>query len=567
MSDQDTSPRIEHAPVAPRTRWQRFRLIVKVVELRLRFIALMAITGLLFAYWDTLWNHYDKWMRPAPVKTAAAAGIEYYCPMHPQVVREEPGTCPICGMPLAKRKKGEKESLPEGILARVRLTPYRIAQAGIQTADVRYTPLVETVTAVGEVVHDETRYSIISSKIKGMTRVERLFVNYIGSPVAEGQPLAEIYSPELYTAAQELLLAQRAAQAGDRPQSGLGRAILGNSSTLFQSAVAKLELWGISQAQIDQITKSGKADYRVTILAPRAGHVTRKNVVEGQIVPEGYEMFVIADLSHVWVKAQIFEDQVAMLHAGQAVEATVDAYPGERFPGRVAFIDPELDPATRTIGVRYDLENPGHKLRPGMFATVTLRVPVAETPMFAARRAASHSRTHLARMTAEEQKTCPVTGVKLGTMGAPVSVEAKGQTVWTCCPACPPKVKAAPEKYLAKLAPPPADGVLTVPESAVIDTGTQKVVYVETEPGVYEGRSVVLGPRSGDRYAVLEGLTQGDKVVASGAFLVDAESRINPITRPEHSVNRGGHSHGASAPAADSVPTRVARQHPHRQQG
>src|SRR5207248_6945192 len=103
----------------PRTRWQKFRLVVKVVELRLRFIALMAITGLVFAYWDTLWNRYDKWMRPQPTKSAVAATTEYYCPMHPNVVRDEPGSCPICGMPLTKRKKGEKETLPEGVMSRV----------------------------------------------------------------------------------------------------------------------------------------------------------------------------------------------------------------------------------------------------------------------------------------------------------------------------------------------------------------------------------------------------------------------------------------------------------------
>ena len=126
----------------PMSRWKKIRLVVKVVELRLRFIALMAATGLVFAYWDTLWNRYDKWMRPEPShQHAVASGIEYYCPMHPQVVRDEPGSCPICGMPLSKRKKGEKESLPEGVASRVSLAPFRVKQAGIQTAEVTYTPL------------------------------------------------------------------------------------------------------------------------------------------------------------------------------------------------------------------------------------------------------------------------------------------------------------------------------------------------------------------------------------------------------------------------------------------
>ena len=131
-----------------------------------------------------------------------------------------------------------------------------------------------------------------------------------------------------------------------------------------------------------------------------------------------------------------------------------------------------------------------------------------------------------------EQKTCPVTTLKLGSMGDPVRVEVEGRKVWTCCAACPPKLKAQPAKYLPRLEPPPRDEVLSVPESAVIDTGTRKVVYVEGEPGVFEGRAVVLGPRTGDRFPVLEGLAPGEKVAAAGAFLIDAESRLNAGPAP-----------------------------------
>jgi Cu(I)/Ag(I) efflux system membrane fusion protein len=155
--------------------------------------------------------------------------------------------------------------------------------------------------------------------------------------------------------------------------------------------------------------------------------------------------------------------------------------------------------------------------------------------------------------TVEEQKVCPVTNAKLGSMGDPIPVEIEGRKVWTCCSACPPKLKAEPAKYLARLAPAPRDEVLSVPESAVIDTGSRKIVYVEAEPGVFEGRVVVLGQRIGDRFPVLDGLSAGEKVAAAGAFLIDAESRINPSIAPA----RAGEAEVPKA-KADVKPARSA---------
>ncbi len=556
---------VHAAEVAPpSSRWKQFRLVVKVVELRLRFIALMAATALTFAYWDTIWNRYDKWMRPeADHLHATATGVEFFCPMHPQVVRDESGSCPICGMPLSRRKKGEKESLPEGVTARVQLAPFRVRQAGIKVVEVAYAPLAETLTTVGTVEFDERRQAQIASKVRGMARIEKLHVNFTGETVKAGEVLADLYSPELSQAMQELLLARRSARGAPRMQSALGQSVLGDPDEMTRLAAEKLKLWGITQGQIDEVLRKGKIDPRVPILSPISGHLLKKDVVEGQYVQEGQTMFEIADLSVVWVKAQVYEDQVGLIRIGQAVEATVESSPGEVFRGTVAFVQPHLDSATRTIEVRYDLNNPGHKLIPGMFAAVTLRTPVAETPMFKARLAKARPEgksTRRASLTAEEQATCPVTGAKLGSMGPPIAVEVAGKRVWTCCDACPPKVKGAPAKYLARLAPPPADGVLSVPESAVIDTGDRKVVYVEAEPGVFEGRRVVLGPRSGDRYPVLEGLAPGEVVAAAGAFLIDAESRINPGVDPAApSVAKDAPKAGAGAGAgAGTLPRSAA---------
>ena len=529
------SPELALADGPPLTRWQKFRLVVKVVELRLRFVALMAITGLGFAYWDTIANRYDKWMRPAAEGHATAPGVEHYCPMHPNVVQDGPGSCPICGMPLARRKKGEKAILPEGVTARVQLNQARITQAGIRTAEVGYAPLSQALTTVGYVGFDERRLASIASKVPGRSRVETLYADYTGKVVKAGEPLAELYNPELAQAVQELLLARRSERASSPPQSGAARALLGDRVDMVRLSSEKLKRWGIAQEQVDAILREGKADFKVPILSPIGGTLVKKNVKAGDEVAEGYPMFEVADLTRVWVQAQVFEHQMGLVREGQPAEATVEAFPGETFPGQLAFIQPTLDPATRSVEVRFDLENAGNRLRPGMFASVTLKTPMAETPAFrsriAARRPGGHA-GHLASLTVEEQENCPVTSLKLGAMGDPVSAEVEGRVVWTCCGACPPKLKAQPAKYMARLAPPPRDEVLSVPESAVIDTGTRKVVYVEAEPGVFEGRVVVLGQRIGDRFPVLEGLALGEKVAAAGTFLIDAESRINPGTAP-----------------------------------
>ncbi len=516
---------------APMTRWRKFRLVVKVVELRLRFIALMAATALAFAYWDELANRYDKWMRPASHQHAGISGIEYYCPMHPQVVQEAPGTCPICGMPLAKRKKGEKTTLAPGVTARVELAPFRVAQAGIKTAEVGYAPLTQTVTTVGYVAFDERRLASIATKVPGMTRVEKLYVNFTGQEVEVGQKLAELYSPGLSQAIEELLNASHRVDDSVQPKTDIGRSLVSDRREMVRASAEKLRRWGITQAQIDEILKAGKTDFTIPILSPIRGHVFKKNVVEGQEVSEGFAMFEVADLHDVWVQAEVYEHQIGLIHEGEAVEAAVEAFPGKTFPGKVEFIQPHVSPSTRTVEVRFALANPGHQLRPGMFATVTLKTPVAEMPDFRSRLASTSA--------SGEQTNCPVTTLKLGSMGKPVLVDVASRKIWTCCSACPPKLKARPALYLARMAAPPRDEVLSVPESSVIDTGKRKVVYVESDAGVFEGREVVLGPRIGNRFPVLDGLAVGEKVAASGAFLIDAESRINPGAVPaERSVDR-----------------------------
>ncbi len=504
------------------SRWAKIRLVIKVVELRLRFVALMTITGLTFAYWDTLGNLYDKWIRPHAHEHVAVSGIEYYCPMHPQVVQADKGSCPICGMPLAKRKAGEKATLPAGVLSRVELASFRVSQAGIKTVEVAYAPLNETIRTVGSVAFDERKLATIVSKVPGRSRVEALHVNVTGQRVQANQPLAELYSPELNQAIVELLNVTARANHEVAPQTEVGKSLMEGRRELARASIEKLQRWGITQPQIDEILAKRKTNFTFTILSPIAGYVIKKNVVEGQEVQEGFPMFEVADMSTVWIQAQVYEHQIGMIREGLKAQAHVEAFPSESFPGTLEFIQPRLDPSTRTVEVRFALDNAQGKLRPGMYASVDVNIAVAELPEFKSR---------LARHDAK-QENCPVTNLKLGTMGDPVSVDLANRKVLICCASCTSKLKAQPAKYLARLETAPRDEVLTIPEAAVIDTGVRKVVYVETEPGVFEGREVVLGPRVGDRFPVLSGLSLSDRVAASGAFLIDAESRLNPGAAP-----------------------------------
>jgi Cu(I)/Ag(I) efflux system membrane fusion protein len=233
----------------------------------------------------------------------------------------------------------------------------------------------------------------------------------------------------------------------------------------------------------------------------------------------------------VWIQARLYEKQIGLVNVGDAVEAVVDAYPGRTFKGTVAFIDPTLDANTRTVGVRYDLENSDGSLRPGMFATVWIDAPLSRAPAVRdhlAKRPAVPDLFNLASLSVEQQRICLVTGDKLGSMGKPVAVEVAGKSLWACCANCEPALKKDPDRYLAKLSAPPGDAVLAVPVSAVVDTGERKIVFVETEPGVFEGRNVILGPLAGELFPVLDGLSPADKVASHGAFLLDAETRLNP---------------------------------------
>ncbi len=460
--------------------WFHFAVLVKLA--RLRFIAVLAGVGAVIACWDTLGAYYEKWTRPVfGQDTAANSDTEWWCPMDPTVVRDRADKCPICGMPLAPRKKGEKrkdEAQPPGVLSRVALTPYKAAVAGIETAEIGYRPLAKEIDAVGFVEFDERKLARIGVRAAGKSRIDRLFANVTGQMVAAGDPLAEVYSPELAVTAQHLLDARAA----------------GNSS-LEGMARDRLRLWGIDAAQIHQILEGGKPVTHLTIRSPISGHVIKKYQVEGEYVEEGARLYDVADLSSVWIEAQVYEDEVGFLHGAVEkklpVVATTKSFPNREFKGEVAFLHPHLDGSTRTLKVRFDLSNPRHDLRPGMYATVRLQVPVAQLDLL------------------------------------PADAGDREKQAWR------------------------QGEVLAVPERAVIDTGRHKFVYREAEPDVYEGIEVELGPRCGEFYPVVRGLHAGDRVATTGSFLIDAETRLTAGAGSTYFGARGG-------PRDDSRPATTA---------
>lgn len=474
------------------------RLAVLVPLARLRFLFVLGAIGVLIVKWDDLVARYEKYTRPVAGAAGQDHDHEYFCPMHPTVVRDNnKDKCPICFMPLSKRKKGETgggEALPAGTVARVQLSPYRVALAGVRTTAVEYHALAREITTVGTVEFDERALKAVSARVKG--RIDRLHVNQTGQAVRAGAPLAELYSPDLVVTVQNLLDARQ-------------------SSNAVQEALARdrLRLWGIDDAQVGEIARAGRPVTHLTIRSPISGHVLKKYVREGQYVEEGGPLFDVADLATVWVQAQLYEDDLAFLPAGGhdpetgrpdfdlPVTAAARAFPGRPFAGTLSFLFPHVDAETRTLTARFDVPNRDHELRPGMTATVTLKLGpdlLARTPSGARAR------------------------VRDG-------------------------------------------GTLAVPETSVIDTGTRTVVYRQALPDTFDGVAVELGPKlraadGGAYYPVLSGLAEGDRVVTAGSFLIDAETRLNPALG---STFIGGSSGGKGAAAVrpttpDDTDTKVA---------
>jgi Cu(I)/Ag(I) efflux system membrane fusion protein len=303
-----------------------------------------------------------------PVRTGQAGGaappaegVEYYtCSMHPSVIAYKPGSCPICGMTLVKKIQGGRPGGHEATKGgEVVISPDQRVQANISTWAVRWMPLSVSVSASGVVAFAEPSQSVVAARGRG--RIEHLFVDRTGAVVRKGEPLLSIYSPELITAEKEYLIA-----LGSVEDVARGELIAASRRRLA-------ERFGITDSQIKRLERERDMQSPATYASPIAGTVIRKPVVEGQYVEEGMTLFELADLSRVWVIASVSEQDIRSVRKGDSVEVTLDAYPGLVVNGRVGFIEPVLDPDSRTVRVRTELANPEGKLKPNMYARIALK--------------------------------------------------------------------------------------------------------------------------------------------------------------------------------------------------
>jgi Cu(I)/Ag(I) efflux system membrane fusion protein len=325
----------------------------------------------------------------------------------------------------------------------VALTPTEQQRIGVTFAPVSAGELLRTVRVVGLVKEDETRIRTFTSRVDGF--VEELSADFTGQLVRAGDRLLGLYSPELVAAQTELLLALDLERSVGR-QNAEARA---SASSGVAAARRRLSLWNVPEDVLARVERTGQTERVIPLRSPFGGFIVDKQVLLGQRIMAGDALYRIADLSVVWVEGEVFEQDLPLVRVGLAVTATFQALPGDERRGRVTYIYPTVDPSTRTARVRVALDNPGLRLKPGMY----------------------------------------------------------GQLQW--------------EGLLT-------DG-LTVPRSAIVATGTRNLVFVKLADGRFEPREVVLGVATPDRIQVLRGLARGDTVVASGTFLVDAESNLGSL--------------------------------------
>ncbi|MBI5376882.1 MAG: efflux RND transporter periplasmic adaptor subunit [Candidatus Schekmanbacteria bacterium] len=368
--------------------------------------------------------------------------LYYVDPMHPAYKSDKPGKAPDCGMDLVPVYEGEG-GLGETMLAPggVIISQAKQQLIGVTYGKVKVEHLIHTIRAVGKVTYDETKIVKISPKIEGW--VEKVFADYTGQFVKKGEPLISIYSPELVSTQQEYLLAIKTKDALSK--SPFNEVTSGGNS-LVEASLKRLQLWDISDEEIKKIEQTGEPLKTLTMYSPESGFILVKNVFNRQRITPETELYEIADLSRIWVQAEVYEFEAPEIRLGQKATMRLPYSQGETFTGVVTYIYPQIDPATRTLKVRLEFPNPGLKLKPDMYANIDLQIDYGSQ--------------------------------------------------------------------------------LSVPEEAVLDSGTEQIVFIAQERGRLEPRKVKLGAKVDNRYIIIDGLKPEETIVTSGNFLIDSESRL-----------------------------------------
>lgn len=455
---------------------------------------------------------------------AVVGNERYICPMMCTPPQSAPGRCPVCAMELVRATSGSGASNSRSI----EIDPVARRVANIRTVPVRALSMTRTIRSIGEVSYDEGTLRTISAYVDG--RIDRLYADFTGVVVNQGDHLALVYSPQLYSAQVELLLAKQTLQ---RNETSTRPGAIRSNHKVYESARQRLVELGMTDRQVAELEATGIANSKLHLCAPISGTVIEKFAVEGEYVNEGEPIYKLADLSTVWLMLELFPEDAAAVHYGQHVVAEVQSLPGKKFEGRVTFVDPYVDRETRTVGVRAVVPNDEGLVRVGDYVKATIQVEVVDgaaigQPCYDPELAGKWISPRHPQIVESSPGQCPICGIDL--------------------------VPAA--RFGFSDAPRSGSKSLVIPRDAVLMAGGKSVVYVETAPGRFEIRPVVLGTSNDNEIVVISGLAEGEQVATRGNFLIDSQMQLagNPsLMDPTKAGHAGAHESSERDSAVDGL--------------